>query len=205
MPSIHDANKIRPSIIDANAVVEATSGEPALGFGDRALYSFARGDKAKRTLLSKLAPGGTVVNLGDGNLGVRDSTGTIRPVDPSTVEWADLADIVGDIPTIAGGTIGGIMGVGAGAASGPGAIATGAVGAASGSAIGEVVRQAASNALGSGEGMDEGTRSRIFEPFYTTKGLGKGTGLGLAVVYGVANSHHGFAEVETEPGYQRKP
>ena len=51
-----------------------------------------------------------------------------------------------------------------------------------------------------GKGVDEGTRSKIFEPFYTTKGVGKGTGLGLAVVYGVATSHYGFTEVETEPG-----
>ncbi len=51
-----------------------------------------------------------------------------------------------------------------------------------------------------GCGMNEATRSRIFEPFYTTKEMGKGTGLGLASVYGAIKQNHGFIQVHSEPG-----
>ena len=51
-----------------------------------------------------------------------------------------------------------------------------------------------------GVGMNEQTRSRIFEPFFSTKGHGKGSGLGLAVAYGIVQSHQGFIDVESSVG-----
>lgn len=51
-----------------------------------------------------------------------------------------------------------------------------------------------------GTGMDRATLQRVFEPFFTTREVGEGTGLGLSTAYGIVRTHGGFMTAESEPG-----
>jgi len=56
------------------------------------------------------------------------------------------------------------------------------------------------NIMDNGSGIDKSVKNRIFDPFYTTKDIGKGTGLGLDIVKNIIAQHQGSIKVESEPG-----
>ena len=51
-----------------------------------------------------------------------------------------------------------------------------------------------------GKGMTEEVKTKIFQPFFTTKDVGEGTGLGLSISYGIIKKHDGQIEVESTVG-----
>ena len=66
--------------------------------------------------------------------------------------------------------------------------------------FGEAGDHAVLSVADTGVGMKKNILEHIFEPFFTTKAVGKGTGLGLAMVYGIVKQHHGFIHATSRPG-----
>jgi len=66
--------------------------------------------------------------------------------------------------------------------------------------FGTVGRYAVITVTDSGHGMAPDTKRKVFNPFFTTKDVGKGTGLGLAMVMGIIKQHGGFIDLQSEPG-----
>jgi PAS domain S-box-containing protein len=66
--------------------------------------------------------------------------------------------------------------------------------------LGEPGNYACVSVADTGQGMDEEITKRIFEPFFTTKEVGKGTGLGMAMIYGIIHEHNGCVAVYSETG-----
>lgn len=74
------------------------------------------------------------------------------------------------------------------------------LGAADGAGDGDDHGCAVISVTDTGVGVDEKTKTKIFEPFYTTKGPGHGTGLGLSMVYGIISQHNGSIQCSSDPG-----
>jgi len=66
--------------------------------------------------------------------------------------------------------------------------------------FGEPGKYAVLSISDTGTGMDEATRMRIFEPYFTTKELGRGTGLGLSIAFGIVKQHKGFLKCQSVSG-----
>ena len=151
----------------------------------RRILTFSRKEAAERKL----------VNLGEV---VGQSIKLLRSLVPTTIdlvsELAPVPPVIGDPGQCYQILVNLVSNASRAIGSGPGTIT---VRLACDSATNEVMLAVEDT----GCGMDEATQRRIFEPFYTTRKVGEGTGLGLSVVHGIVASHGGRIDVQSaRPG-----
>jgi PAS domain S-box-containing protein len=209
----HDFNNILTGILGNMelAGLELAPGHPARNFLRDALKASTRARDlvAQILLFSRRTDQQRVVNALDRV--VKEALSLLRASLPSTIEFniqiasgcpkvlcdaTQIHQIVMNLGTNAAHAMrerGGVLTVTLGLCNTDLALAAAHPQLASGRAVRLSVRD-------TGCGMDPVTRERIFEPFFTTKPAGEGTGLGLAVVHGIMQSHDGDITVESQPG-----
>ncbi|MEZ5419825.1 MAG: response regulator [Vicinamibacterales bacterium] len=201
----HDFNNILTLIAGSAdlAAEDVPAGHPARPYLDQILRASARAEALVRQILTfsrRRDEQREVVALSPI---VREAAGILRSTLPAMIEIrTDIDDAVpavqadavqihqvlmnlGSNAAHAMGDRGGVLSIALGPSATPGA---------------DGRADAVLTVTDTGAGMDRATLERIFEPFFTTKPLGIGTGLGLAVVHGIVNSHGGTIDATSVPG-----
>jgi PAS domain S-box-containing protein len=119
---------------------------------------------------------------------------TLAAAPPLLGDPGQLHQVVTNLVTNASHAIGGTIGtISVEVAAAPGEIVAEATKQPCGTAVRLTI-------IDTGCGMDEATLARIYEPFFTTKGVGEGTGLGLSMVQGIVGQHGGCVKVASQKG-----
>jgi PAS domain S-box-containing protein len=155
----------------------------------RRMLTFARKDEPKRLRLDVAAVVRNALKLLRASIPATISINErVLPVPPVLADEGQLHQVLANLVYNAAQAIG----------DGIGAIAVEVAAADGALAGGEAAVRL--TVMDNGCGMDEPTRQRVFDPFYTTKSVGEGTGLGLSVVHGIVTAHGGAITVESALG-----
>ena len=209
----HDFNNILYVILgNAELAMDfAPDGKPFCKCLEQIRDASLRGAATVKRLLDFSRPSGKTFNRIDAVAVVRGSLQFLRSTIPATVEiHADLPDA--DIPVHGDPTqiqqvlmnlcinaaqemeaTGGIVDIAVGTATMEAADVKGRPGMAPGEYAAVTVRD-------TGPGIDPAIVDRLFDPYFTTKEVGKGSGLGLSVVHGIVENHRGAVTVDSRPG-----
>lgn len=207
----HDFNNILGIIMGYTSIIERIPGlppgvEPSLETINKAVH---RGAGVVRQLLTFARKGEVSVESIDVNHVVEELTGMLRETFPRSINLSvHLTDhklrILADHTQLVQAMLN--LCVNARDAMPDGGTLTIVTDVRSGNLLKQTNREALSapyayvTVSDTGHGMSEEVRKRVFEPFFTTKAAGKGTGLGMAVVYGIVNAYNGLIEIESVEG-----